>query len=104
MRKVKNRKISLFNVLVSIFLTAGVLVFFVYNIIHVNSLAVQMNNTKTDLQKQINVNNSLQNEIERLSTYDNIKPVAVDKLNLGNSLNRPKRIIINKSDLETINQ
>jgi cell division protein FtsL len=102
--KRNNRKISLFNILVSIFLTAGVLVFLVYNIIHVNSIAFEINNNKTELGKQTNINNALQNEIERLSTFDNIKPIAVDKLKLNNLLNKPKRIVVNKSDLESSKQ
>ena len=102
MKSNNKNSISLFNVLISIFVTAGVLVFFVYNIIHVNNLAVDINNNKIELGKQITVNNSLQTEIERLSTYDNIKPVAVDKLKLINISNKTKRIVINKSELENL--
>jgi len=101
MRRSKNTGISLFNVLVSIFITAGVLVFFVYNIIHVNALAVEINNNKIELNKQVSSNNTLQTEIERLSTYDNIKPVAIDKLKMVNISNKTKSIIIKKSDLES---
>ncbi len=104
MKNTRGNKISLFNIVVSIFVTAGVLVFFVYNIIHVNGLAIEVNNSRTDLTKQININNGLLNEIERLSTYDNIKPVAIDKLKLNNPVNKPKRIIVNKSDVESVNQ
>ena len=100
MKSYKNKGISLFNVLISIFITAGVLVFFVYNIIHVNALAVEINNNKIDLGKQIGANNSLQTEIERLSTYDNIKPVAIDKLKMLNISNKIKKIVINKSELD----
>ncbi len=102
MRTRKGKKISLFNILLSIFITAGVLVFFVYNIIHVNGLAVEMNNYNNDLNKQIILNNALQNEIERLSTYDNIKQVAIDKLHLDNLSNKPKKIIVNKSELDNL--
>lgn len=102
MKSNNKNSISLFNVLISIFVTAGVLVFFVYNIIHVNNLAVDINNNKIELGKQITVNNSLQTEIERLSTYDNIKPAAVDKLKLINISNKTKRIVINKSELENL--
>ena len=102
MKKIKENSISLFNVVMSIFLTSGVLVLLVYNIIHVNNLAADINNTKIDLTKQINLNNSLQSEIERLSTYDNIKPVAVEKLKLGNVSKSAKWIIVNKSDLDNI--
>ena len=69
-----------------------------------NSDAVEINNKRTELTKQININNSLQTEIERLSAYDNIKPVAIDKLNLKNPVNKPKRVIVNKSDIENIKQ
>jgi cell division protein FtsL len=104
MRNNKKKKISLFNVVVSIFLTAAVLVFLVYNIIHVNNLAIEVNNTRTDLAKQTGINNGLMNEIERLSTYDNIKPVAVDKLKLNNPVKKPKMVIVDKSDIESAKQ
>lgn len=104
MNKYKGNRISLFNVVISIFLMAGVLVFLVYNIIHVNNLAVEINNTKIDLSKQININNSYQTEIERLSAYDNIKSVVVEKLKLNVISNKPKWIIVNKSELENLKQ
>jgi len=104
LRKNRNKKVSLFNVLISLFLAAAVLVFFVYNIIHVNSLAYDLNNSRTELDKQININNALQIEIERLSTYENIKPVAADKLKLNNLIIKPKNVIVNKSDLDNSKQ
>jgi cell division protein FtsL len=104
LRKNKHNKVSLFNVLISLFLAAAVLVLLVYNIIHVNSLAYEINNSRTELGKQININNALQTEIERLSTYDNIKPVATEKLKLNNLLIKPKRIIVNKSNLDNSKQ
>jgi hypothetical protein len=100
MKKIKKNSISLFNVVMSIFLTSGVLVLLVYNIIHVNNLAANINNAKMDLTKQINLNNSLRSEIERLSTYDNIKPIVVEKLRLENVCKTPKWIIVNKSDFD----
>ena len=81
-------------------MTAAVLVFLVYNIIHVNNLAMEVNNNKTELAKQVNTNNGLMNEIERLSTYDNIKSVAVDKLKLNAPVKKPKQVIVDKSELE----
>lgn len=104
MRKKGKKNISLFNVLVSIFLTSGILVFFVYNIIHVNSVAFDINNNRTQLEKQVNINNGLQTEIERLTTFENIRPVAIDKLGLSYPKNNPKRITVNKSELETLKQ
>ncbi len=102
MRLRKKRNISLFNFLVTLFVSAGVIVFFVYNIIVVNGLAVENNNIKTEITKVVSVNNNLQTEIERLSNIDNIKPVAVDKLSLKFPVNKPKKVVINKSEFETV--
>ena len=102
MRVKKDKKMSLFNFLLVLFLSAGVLVFFVNNIIAVNDLAVENSNLHTDINKNVTINNGLQTEIERLSTFDNIKPVAVDKLNLKNLVVKPKKIFINKSELDNL--
>lgn len=104
MRKNKENKISLFNVLVGLFLTAGIIIFFVNNIIVVNNLVVGINDTRNEINKTVTINNNLQTEIERLSTFENIKPVAVDKLKLSYSNNRPKKITVEKSELENLKQ
>jgi len=100
MRKNKTRKISLFNVVIMIFFGSAVIVFFVYNIIKVNSLAMENDTLKTELNKIVTVNNKLQTEIERLSSFDNIRPVAVDVLGLNMPSLKPKRITISKSEIE----
>jgi len=104
MRKSKERKISLFNVLVGLFMTAAIIIFFVNNIISVNNLVVVNNNTKNEINKTITDNNNLQTEIERLSNFDNIKPVAVDKLKLNYTNNRPKKITVEKSEFDNLKQ
>lgn len=100
MKRQKENKISLFNLLVFLFAFAAVIVFFVYNIIAVNTLAVDINNTRNEIVKNITLNNTLQTEIERLSSYDNLKSTAVDKLQLKVSGNKPKKIVVGKSELE----
>ncbi|MBE2218799.1 MAG: hypothetical protein IAE90_11375 [Ignavibacteria bacterium] len=104
MRSPKQRKISLFNLMVMLFITAGIIVFFVNNIIAVNSLVVESNNIRTEITKTTTVNNNLQTEIERLTNFDNIKSTAVDKLGLQYSTSKPKKIVIDKSDLDHITQ
>jgi cell division protein FtsL len=99
MRKPK-RKISLFNFLIFIFTAAAVIILFVNNIIRVNSLSVENNKLREEYNSSVSVNNTLKTEIERLTTFDKIKPVAVDKLNMNYSNNKTKTIIINASDLE----
>lgn len=102
MKHRKPKNISLFNFLVTLFVSAGVIVFFVYNIIVVNGLAVENNNLKTEITRVLAVNNNLQTEIERLSNIENIRPVAVDKLNLKFPVRKPKKITVNKSDIESM--
>ena len=101
MRRQKENKISLFNLLVFLIAFAGVIVFFVYNIIAVNTLAVDINNARNEIVKNITLNNTLQTEIERLSSYDNLKPAAVDKLQMKIPGNKPKKIVVGKSELES---
>ncbi len=104
MRKNKERKISLFNVLIGLFLAAAIIIFFVNNIIVVNSLVLGINDTQNEINKTVTINNNLQTEIERLSNFENIKPVAVDKLKLSYTNNRPKKITVGKSELENLKQ
>lgn len=87
-----------------LFASAAVIVFFVNNIIAVNGLVSDNNNIKTDITKTVTVNNNLQTEIERLSNLDNIKYTAVDKLGLQHSVQKPKKITIERSKLEEIIQ
>ena len=104
MRKESSRKISLFNVMVGLLMTAAILIFFVNNIIVVNGLVLTGNNLKNEINNTVTVNNNLQTEIERLTNFDNLKPVAIDKLKLNYSNNRPKKITVLKSDLDNMKQ
>ncbi len=90
--------------MVMFFVTAGIIVFFVNNIIEVNSLVVESNNTRTEINKTVTSNNNLQTEIERLTNFDNIKNTAVNKLGLNYSSTKPKKITIERSELENIKQ
>lgn len=87
-----------------LFISAGIIVFFVNNIIAVNNLVVTQNNIRNDINKAVTVNNNLQTEIERLSNYDNLKPVAADKLKLSFPVEKPKKITIQKSEIENLSQ
>lgn len=94
-----NKNISLFNFLVFLFFIAGIIVFFINNILTVNSLITEIENMKNELKKTKELNLILKTEIQKLSTYENIKNVAVNKLNLTFSPNIAKKIIIKKSEL-----
>jgi len=104
MRNVKTRKISLFNLMIMLFITAGVIVFFVNNIIAVNGLVVENSNIQAEISKAVTANNNLQTEIERLTNFDNIKNTAVDKLGLQYSTTKPRKITIERSELKNLSQ
>ena len=84
-------------------ISAAIVVFFVNNIIAVNSLVVTQNNIRNEINKTATVNNNLQTEIERLSNYDNLKPTT-DKLKLSFPADKPKKIIVQKSEIENLSQ
>jgi len=96
----RKKRISLFNLMVVLFIMAAIIVFFVNNIILVNQLVMSNSDMQNEISKYVVQNRALQAEIERLSNFDNIKPVAIDKLKLEFSHNRPKKITVQKSDLE----
>jgi cell division protein FtsL len=100
MKKIKNKKISLFNLMVMLFLLAGVIIFYVHNIIAVNNIVEQNDILKNEINKTVAYNNNLSTEIERLSNLDNIKPVAAEKLGLKFSESKPKKITVHTADLE----
>lgn len=104
MKKPGRKRLSLFNLMVMLVVMASVIVFFVNNIIAVNNLVLENSNIQAEINKSVTLNNGLQTEIERLSNFDNIKVVAVDKLKLGFSKNRPKKIDISKSDINDLNE
>lgn len=104
MKRVVKKRISLFNLMVALLAMAAVIVFFVNNIIAVNNLVLDNSNMQSELSKSILLNNGLQTEIERLSNFDNIKGTAINKLNLGFSKNRPKKIDIAGSDIYDLNE
>jgi cell division protein FtsL len=104
MRKIRTKKISLFNFVIAIFFGSAVIVFFVYNIIKVNSLAIENDNLKTEINRAVTVNNKLMTEVEKLSSFDNIRPVAVDILGLNMPGLKPKKITMGKSEIEELSR
>lgn len=95
------RRISIFQLLIFLFILSGVIVFYINNIIAVNQLIGKNNELKEAINKSVQSNYSLQIEIERLSSYDRIKPIAAEKFNLKLSdtvLNSSEYLIIKKSE------
>lgn len=103
---IKNKgiyRISIFNFLVILLIAAGTVVFFVNNIINVHKLLTENNSLKEEITRNEEINNNIQIEIERLSAYDNIRGVAIGKLNLKYFNHKHKKLTIPRSQIEILN-
>jgi cell division protein FtsL len=94
MRRVGQNKISLFNIMLTLFAFSAIVILYVNNIITVNSLLAENNNIMNEINSQSTLNNSLQTEIEKLTNYENIKKLLDGKIDLKPSALKPKTIIV----------
>jgi cell division protein FtsL len=99
----ERRKISIFWVISFFLLLSSSSVFLINNIIAVNKLIKEMNLVKDDIAKVNQTNNSLKMEIEKLSTYDRIKKIAEEKLNLRvdeMNIRQNRKLLIKRNEME----
>lgn len=84
-------------------LTSVILIIYISNIIYVNKLSISNNEIKEEIKKNLQINNMLRTESEKLSSYERIKTLASEKFNLAyreNSIDEGNTIIIKKSQLK----
>jgi cell division protein FtsL len=101
--KNQKRKISIFWAILFFLLLSSSSVFLINNIIAVNKLIKEVNTVKDDILKANQINNSLKMEIEKLSSYDRVKKIAEEKLNLKiDELNirQNRKILIKRTEME----
>lgn len=97
-------KISVFYALLSLTLIAILIVFYINNIIASNNLSVQTNKLKSEINDVKQTNDFLMTEVEKLSSFERIKRVAEERLNMVYSdsvIDEGKVIILKKSDIES---
>ena len=104
MKKTKQgNKISVFYFLILLIVTSVILVIYINNIISVNSLSVSNNNLKEEINKNIQTNDQLRAEAEKLSSFERVKSIAAEKYSLTykeNATDVNTKIILNKSQLK----
>jgi cell division protein FtsL len=99
----QKRKISIFWVISFFLLLSSSSVFLINNIIAVNKLIKDVNVVKDDIAKVVQMNNSLKMEVEKLSSYDRIKKIAEEKLNLKVdevNIRQNRKILIKRTEME----
>ncbi|MDQ3019971.1 MAG: hypothetical protein M3R36_05285 [Bacteroidota bacterium] len=80
-----------------------ILVVYINNIIYVNQLSVDNNNLKEEINKNIQTNDLLRTEAEKLSSFERVKTIAWEKFNLSYkeySIEEKNNIIVKKSQLK----
>lgn len=103
MKKSNRKKISIFYFLVFMIMTSIILLVYISNIIYINELAVSNNNLKEEIKKNIQSNDQLRIEIEKLSSYERISTLATERFNISyreNSAVEDKNLIIKKSEFK----
>ena len=98
----KNRRLSLFNTLIAFAVICVLLVLYINNIIYVNTLSVKNNELKDEIKKTSQSNDILRTEIERLSSFERIKSISNEKMNIDvheGAFTDKNKIIVNKSEL-----
>lgn len=99
----QKRKISIFWVISFFLLLSSSSVFLINNIIAVNKLIKDVNEVKEDILKVSQATNSLRMEIEKLSSYDRVKKIAEEKLNLkvdDSNVRQNRKILIKRIEME----
>ena len=103
MKKKSRKKKTIFYFLIVMILTSVILIIYISNIIYVNKLSISNNEIKEEIKKNLQINNMLRTESEKLSSYERIKTLASEKFNLAyreNSIEEGNTIIIKKSQLK----
>lgn len=77
------KQISVFQLLVNLLILAGVLVFYLNNIIAVDQLIIYNNQLKNEIVKYQQNNNILVMERDKLLSYERIKSIAIEKFGLN---------------------
>ena len=75
-RPVRRRKRSAFNVIAILFVISILIVFYVWNKIAVNRLAVEVSDLQSQYQKIVNANDIIRAEINRKSSLERIGKIA----------------------------
>ncbi|HEY5534052.1 MAG TPA: hypothetical protein VIL99_03810 [Ignavibacteria bacterium] len=98
----KKIKISIFNILILLLITAVFIALYINNIINVNRLVSGNNELKTNLTELSGNNDALKTEIEKLITFEKINNYAVEKLKMKylESSVEKENIVIKKSELQ----
>ena len=101
-RIVKRRKRSPFTIIVILFVISLLIVFYVWNKITVNRLAVEVNDLQNQYQRITGANEILRAEINKKSNLERIGKIATERLNLTYPKEQPIWFTVDNNRLDHI--
>jgi cell division protein FtsB len=81
-RKAIRRKVSTFNIILLLFGIGGAIVFSISNIIAINQLSLEVEQSRQTLKRITNTNNALRSDVDGKSAPDKLMPIAASQLGL----------------------
>jgi len=81
-KKTVRRNVSTFNIILLLFGIGGAIVFYISNIIAINQLSLEVEESRQKLKSITDINNTLRAAVDTKSATDKIMPVASGQLGL----------------------
>jgi cell division protein FtsB len=101
-RKGIRRKVSTFNLILLLMCIGGAIVFYINNIITINTLAYDVNQLQAKYEQVLSQNEALRAEINRKSSWERISVLAGEKLGLKPPHRPPDWINIDRDKLNEL--
>jgi len=100
--RVKDRKVSTFNVILVLFGLAAAVVLYISNVIAVTQLAAEVNALEKRYQTVLNSNELLRAELNRKSSLERIGKIAGEELGLRYPQEQPAWIRVDEGRIEQL--
>ena len=97
-----HRKISTFNIIVTLFAAGGLIVLCVNNIVTVNQLAGEVGKLQAQHEECLNTITLLRAEVEQKSSRERIERIATEQLGLSSPREQPIWFNVDPDALETL--
>lgn len=103
-RPITRRKRSPFNIIIAMIAVSLLIVFYVWNKITVNQLAIEINDLQQQYQKIQYANEVFRAEVNRKSSLERIGKIASEKLGMVYTKTQPISLNVDELKLEKLHQ
>lgn len=103
-RKVARRRVSPFNIILALMITAAAIVFYISNIIAVNQLANDIHKQELRLQDLLNEQEVLRAKMSQMSSLERIRKRAEEELGLQNPTQAPAELQLHPEKVREVQE